>query len=77
MLRQNGRPKSVVSKRTAIDWIHAHYNEPLRVEPLATVTGTSISLLYRYFKAITQNHYQKKPVDALAVRVLFMVERSV
>lgn len=46
----------------AIDWIKAHYNEPLRVEDLAAHVQMSSSSLHHYFRKLTAKsplQYQK------------------
>jgi AraC-like DNA-binding protein len=47
----------------AIDWLKAHYAEPLRVEDLATRVGMSASAFYHHFRALTAMspvQYQKQ-----------------
>jgi AraC-like DNA-binding protein len=39
--------------RTAIGWVRAHYNEPVRVEHLASIAHVSAATLHRQFKAAT------------------------
>lgn len=63
-LRQIARGDSRLSQvRRAIDWIRAHFTEPLHVEPLAAMAGMSVAAFYRHFKAVTAMtpiQYQKK-----------------
>ena len=64
MLRQIARADSHLSQvRRAIDWIRAHFTEPFRVEPLASMAGMSVAAFYRHFKAVTAMtpiQYQKR-----------------
>jgi AraC-like DNA-binding protein len=80
MLRQIARPESRLSQmRSAIDWIRAHYTEPFRVEPLAAMTGMSVSVFYRHFKAMTAMtpiQYQKKLRLLKARRLLIFEPRD-
>jgi hypothetical protein len=53
--------------RPAIDWIRDNYAEPVRVEFLAAMTGTSVAAFYRHFKAVTSMapiQYQKAAAAA-------------
>ncbi|NGZ85929.1 AraC family transcriptional regulator [Duganella aceris] len=63
-LRQIARADSRLSQvRRAIDWIRAHFTEPFRVEPLASMAGMSVAAFYRHFKAVTAMtpiQYQKR-----------------
>jgi AraC-like DNA-binding protein len=64
VLRQIARADSRLSQvRRAIDWIRTHFAEPFRVEPLAAMTGMSVAVFYRHFKAVTAMtpiQYQKR-----------------
>jgi AraC-like DNA-binding protein len=54
MLRQIVRADSALSQvRRAIDWIHAHYDEKVRVDDLAAMAGMSLPSFHRHFKAAT------------------------
>lgn len=58
----------------AINWIRAHYNEPLRIDALARAVHMSPSVLHRRFKAATVMsplQYQKQ-VRLLEARKLLM-----
>jgi AraC-like DNA-binding protein len=58
--REDGRVSRV---RQAIDKIQASYDEPLRVECLATLAGMSLANFYRHFRAVTAMtpiQYQKR-----------------
>jgi AraC-like DNA-binding protein len=58
----------------AINWIRAHYNQPLRIEALARAVHMSPSVLHRRFKAATVMsplQYQKQ-VRLLEARKLLM-----
>jgi AraC-like DNA-binding protein len=63
-LRQIARADSRLSQiRRAIDWIRAHFTEPVHVEPLASMAGMSVAAFYRHFKSVTAMtpiQYQKK-----------------
>lgn len=63
-LRQIARADSRLSQvRRTIDWIRAHFTEPLHVEPLAAMAGMSVAAFYRHFKAVTAMtpiQYQKR-----------------
>ena len=63
-LRQIARADSRLSQvRRSIDWIRAHFTEPLRVESLASIAGMSVAAFYRHFKAVTAMtpiQYQKR-----------------
>ena len=39
--------------RAAIGWVRAHYNEPVRIEQLASIAHMSTATLHRQFKAAT------------------------
>lgn len=64
MLRQIAHPDTRLSQvRRAIDWIRAHFVEPLRVELLAAMAGMSVAAFYRHFRAVTAMtpiQYQKR-----------------
>ena len=54
---------SVTSVTRATGWIREHYDEPLRLDDLATLTGMSLSSLHRHFRAATSMtplQYQKR-----------------
>jgi AraC-like DNA-binding protein len=54
MLRQIARRDAPLARvRRAIDWIQAHYGEPVRVEHLADIAGMSVPSFHRHFKAAT------------------------
>lgn len=63
VLRQIACEDSRLSRvRRAIDWIRAHFDQPVRVETLAEIAGMSIPSLHRHFKAATEMsplQYQK------------------
>jgi AraC-like DNA-binding protein len=77
VLRQIAQPDSRLSQvRRALDWIRAHFDEPFRVEPLAAMTGMSVAVFYRHFKAITAMtpiQYQKR-LRLLKARRLLLFE---
>jgi transcriptional regulator GlxA family with amidase domain len=81
LLRQIARADSRLSQvRRAIDWIRAHYMEPFRVEPLASMTGMSVAAFYRHFRAITAMspiQYQKRLRLLKARRLLLFESRNV
>jgi AraC-like DNA-binding protein len=81
ILRQIARADSRLSQvRRAIDWIRAHYTEPLRVEPLASMAGMSVAAFYRHFRAITAMspiQYQKRLRLLKARRLLLFESRNV
>lgn len=64
MLRHIAREYGRVSRvRRAIEKIRASYDEPLRVECLATLAGMSVANFYRHFRAVTAMtpiQYQKR-----------------
>lgn len=64
MLRQIAHGDSRLAQvRRAIDWIRAHFAEPLRVAPLAELAGMSPAAFYRHFRAVTAMtpiQYQKR-----------------
>jgi AraC-like DNA-binding protein len=39
--------------RSAVGWIRAHYNEPVRIEDVADIAHVSVATLHRQFKAAT------------------------
>jgi AraC-like DNA-binding protein len=56
----DGRQSQV---RRALAWIRDHFTEPFKVEDLAQMTGMSISVFHRHFKAattMTPIQYQKR-----------------
>ncbi|SDB41543.1 transcriptional regulator, AraC family [Bauldia litoralis] len=64
VLRQIALRDSRLSRiAKAIDWIRGHYQEPLKVGPLAEIAGMSQSSFHRHFKAATAMsplQYQKQ-----------------
>ena len=51
---QLGQVESRVGRiARAIDWIHAHYDEPLEVEALADFVHMGVSTFHAHFKAVT------------------------
>ena len=51
---QLGQAESRVGRvARAIDWIHAHYDEPLEVEALAELVHMGVSTFHAHFKAVT------------------------
>jgi len=53
-LAQIGRPDGQGSRVSeVIDWLRAHYSEPLRIEQLAASVHMSGSSLHRHFRAVT------------------------
>jgi AraC-like DNA-binding protein len=64
ILREFARPNGRLSQiRRAALWIRDHYTEPVRVEPLAAMTGMSVPAFYRHFRfmtAMTPIQYQKR-----------------
>ncbi len=79
LLRQFARADGGLSQvRCAIDWIRMHYAEPIRVRPLAAMTGMSVAAFYRHFKAITAMspiQYQKR-LRLLNARRRLLFERG-
>jgi AraC-like DNA-binding protein len=63
-LRQIARDDSRLAQvRQAVDWIRAHFDEPIRVEALAELAGMSPATFHRHFKAATAMsplQYQKR-----------------
>jgi AraC-like DNA-binding protein len=54
MLRQIARRDAPLARvRRAIDWIQAHYGEPVRIDQLADIAGMSVPSFHRHFKAAT------------------------
>lgn len=80
VLRQIARPDSRLSQiRRAIEWIGAHYAQPIRVGPLAAMTGMSQAAFYRHFKALTAMtpiQYQKRLRLLKARRMLLFEPRD-
>ena len=59
LARPDGRLSQV---RQATGWIRGHYDQPLRVEHLARMTGMSVASFHRHFRAATGTsplRYQK------------------
>jgi AraC-like DNA-binding protein len=53
-IRQLGAPASPLAQvRRGIDWIRAHYNEPILVERAARVAGMSAPTFHRHFRTVT------------------------
>lgn len=77
MLRHIARADGKLSRvRQAIDRIRTRYDEPLRVECLATVAGMSVAAFYRHFRAVTAMtpiQYQKR-LRLLAARRALLFE---
>lgn len=77
MLRHIAREEGRVSRvRRAIEKIRASYDEPLRVECLATLAGMSVANFYRRFRAVTAMtpiQYQKR-LRLLAARRRLLFE---
>jgi AraC-like DNA-binding protein len=77
VLRQIAQPDSRLSQvRRALDWIRAHFDEPFGVAPLAAMTGMSVAVFYRHFRAITAMtpiQYQKR-LRLLKARRLLLFE---
>ncbi|MDB5422269.1 MAG: AraC family transcriptional regulator [Brevundimonas sp.] len=62
--------------RPAIGWLRDNFAEPIRVGPLAAMTGMSIPAFYRHFKAVTSMapiQYQKR-LRLLKARRLMLFE---
>lgn len=80
MLRQIAHAESRLSQiRRSVDWIRAHYAEPLRVEPLADMTGMSVAAFYRHFRSVTAMtpiQYQKRLRLLMARRMLLFESRG-
>ena len=54
VLYQLARTDSRLSQiRQAIGWISTHYDQPLRIEQLARMTGMSVASFHRHFKTAT------------------------
>jgi transcriptional regulator GlxA family with amidase domain len=77
VLRQISRADSRLSQiRRAVDWIRLHYAEPIRIAPLAAMTGMSVAAFYRHFRAMTAMtpiQYQKR-LRLLKARRLLLFE---
>lgn len=73
MLRNIATPDSATARVSlAIQWIRAHFAEPLRIETLAERVAMSASAFHRHFKAVTALsplQYQKR-VRLLHARML-------
>ncbi len=66
--------------RPAIGWLQDHFAEPVRVGPLAAMTGMSIPAFYRHFKAVTAMapiQYQKRIRLLKARRLMLFEDRDV
>lgn len=64
--------------RPAVGWLRDNYAEPIRVGPLAAMTGMSVPAFYRHFKAVTSMapiQYQKR-LRLLKARRLMLFEDS-
>ncbi|HAL07369.1 MAG TPA: AraC family transcriptional regulator [Brevundimonas sp.] len=81
VLRQIARVDSRLAQiRRAIEWIRSHFDEPLRVETLASMTGMSSAAFYRHFRTITAMtpiQYQKHLRLLQARRMLIFESRDV
>jgi AraC-like DNA-binding protein len=79
MLRQIAHGEGRLGQvQQAIAWIREHYDEPLRIETLATQVALSNSSLHRHFKAATQLsplQYQKQ-VRLQQARERLMAEQT-
>jgi len=77
MLRHIARDEGRVSRvRRAIEKIRTSYDEPLRVDCLATLAGMSVASFYRHFRtvtAMTPIQYQKR-LRLLAARRALLFE---
>jgi AraC-like DNA-binding protein len=77
VLRQISRADSRLSQiRRAVDWIRLHYADPIRIAPLAAMTGMSVAAFYRHFRAMTAMtpiQYQKR-LRLLRARRLLLFE---
>jgi AraC-like DNA-binding protein len=65
--------------RPAIGWIRDNYAQPVRVGPLAAMTGMSVPAFYRHFKAVTSMapiQYQKRLRLLQARRMLVFESRD-
>jgi len=78
-VRQIGSTESRLSGVSrAINWLRAHYAEPVRLETLADMAGMSLSTFHRHFRTVTtmsplQFHKQLRLREARA-RLLTRVE---
>ena len=53
-MRQIGSAESRLSGVSrAINWIRAHYAEPMRLEALSDLAGMSLSTFHRHFRTVT------------------------
>jgi AraC-like DNA-binding protein len=65
--------------RPAIGWLRDNFAEPIRVGPLAAMTGMSIPAFYRHFKAVTSMapiQYQKRLRLLKARRLMLFEDRD-
>jgi len=73
MLRAIATPSAAMARvNEAIQWIRAHFAEPLRIETLAERVAMSVSAFHRHFKVVTALsplQYQKR-VRLLHARML-------
>jgi transcriptional regulator GlxA family with amidase domain len=54
LLRQiAGSDSRLTHIRNALAWIRTNYTQPIRVEELAALSGMSVSVFHRHFKAVT------------------------
>ncbi len=54
VVRQLGLAESHLNRvARAVQWIRAHYAEPIRVEDVALQAGMSVSSFYRHFQTVT------------------------
>jgi AraC-like DNA-binding protein len=70
----------MTSVTRATGWIREHYDEPLRLEHLAALTGMSLSSLHRHFRAATSMtplQYQKRIRLQEARALLLATDRDV
>ena len=71
-----GGDSRLAQVRPAITWIRDNYDQPIRAEPLAAMTGMSVPAFYRHFKAVTSMapiQYQKR-LRLLKARRLMLFE---
>jgi AraC-like DNA-binding protein len=65
--------------RPAIGWLRDNFAEPIRVGPLAAMTGMSVAAFYRHFKAVTSMapiQYQKRLRLLKARRLILFEDRD-
>lgn len=76
-----GRPERLSIRnerrvRAAMDWIRAHYTEPVRLEDLARTVGMSASALSHSFRALTGESPMRHLASYRLSRALFLMERT-